>query len=322
MKRVAVILLVMVSVVGFSETSVADGTIGQPEDLACKAFSSTMDEALTTDTVSGAPLFDVGRILLMGLCGTKDVVRAAVLFEKGARKGDGIVGYLAAGLVHSKGLGVPRNRERARQWFHEFVVGFAPGVADEEGQQIVLRVLSLLGETAIPSELAEEIEWAKALEKAPADELYAQVQALVGERFKPTHAAAIRHWLSLALRQGHASAGYDLARYTLEGHYLEKQPLAGLHSLTQSACLDYGKAQAELARVYLAGEAVPPPSPYQAYLWLVRARNNGEDVDNLMETVEKNLTPEARQSAAYAALGSFPCDVIDAGAGRGAPTRR
>lgn len=194
--------------------------------------------------------------------------------------------------LYLSGRGVPADPGLAAHWLAR-----AAGAGDGEAARELVRVLEGgAGVAHEPDVVRAWFELAGELGDATAAFL-AGVAHATGRLGSVDLAAAARSWRRAA-ELGHGLAAVNLARLTMAGAGVERDPEAAERLLLEAAARSEPHAPAALAELY--GLFWPEPDPNRAAAWLDRARASG---DRVAEVVAGRLA-RAGQSAARSTIGA------------------
>jgi TPR repeat protein len=242
-----------------------------------------------------------------------------------AEAGDAAAETLAA-EIYARGLGVPRNPEKAKEFYGkaakqgvpeaEFRYALIlmgnkqPGEAPDEAFQLMKQAADA-GHTMAAFDYGQMVSarnpgseglvqaflyYKKAAESGLADAQYAMSQAYAnGVGGLPQDDAKARKWLLLAARQGYDTAELDLGTWLVEGRGGPQDVKAGFDWLKVAAEGGNVAAQNRLAKLFLNGIGTKADK-IEAAAWYITARRAGlSDPD--MDVFFSGLSAEDQKKA-------------------------
>ncbi|TAN00444.1 MAG: sel1 repeat family protein [Rhizobiaceae bacterium] len=242
-----------------------------------------------------------------------------------AQAGDPAAQTLAA-EIYARGLGVPRDPDKARELYSkaaaqgvpEAAFRYAlilmgdkpPGEAPDEAFRLMQQAADA-GHVMAAFDYAQMVSarnpgsegmtrafvyYEKAARSGLADAQYAMSQAYAnGIGGMPKDDAKARQWLLLAARQNYDTAELDLGTWLVEGRGGPKDVKAGFDWLKVAAEQGNVAAQNRLAKLYLNGIGTKADKT-EAAAWYVRARRAGlSDPD--MDVFYSGLSPDDQKKA-------------------------
>ena len=184
----------------------------------------------------------------------------------------------------------------------------------EDDRQHLIEFLMLWSDTG-EAAYHHAVDWCMALapdDAACAYRLYEIFKA--GDGFARDDRRA-RDWLRTAARRGRTEAYHELAMLTLDGTWNFDTTEQAVGYLQSGASDDHGPAQAEFGRRLAKGDGVEQNQAL-AYLWLVRAGINGEDVADLRARVGSRLSILDRVQIVAFAVALPAIDWVSAAFGK------
>jgi len=242
-----------------------------------------------------------------------------------AEAGDAAAQTLAA-EIYARGLGVPRNPEKAKEFYGKaarqgvpdaqfryaliLMGNKPPGEEPDEAFQLMKEAADA-GNTMAQFNYAQMVSarnpgsggltqafvyYRKAAEGGLADAQYAMSQAYAnGIGGLPHDDAKARKWLLLAARQNYDTAELDLGTWLVEGRGGPKDVKAGFDWLKVAAEGGNVAAQNRLAKLYMNGIGTKADK-IEAAAWYIRARRAGlSDPD--MDAFFSDLLPDDQKKA-------------------------
>lgn len=236
----------------------------------------------------------MGRIYSEGTGVSRDPVKAAEAYDKGAALGD-VSAMVSLAVMLASGNGVEKNRDKAAEMFERAALTGDPLANYNLG----LLFLRGQGKPENPFRAAQHIRYAaeKGIVSAQYD-LAGLYQTGTGV---PNDALEAANWMSKAAASGMTEAEYDYSILLLRGQGLKRDETKAVDYLRAAAEKGVAGAQNRLAHVYLDGVAGVAASPAEAVKWRLIAKANGIAKDDKLELLISSLPPDQVATAQKAA---------------------
>ena len=203
--------------------------------------------------------------------------------------------------MHENGLGVPQNTPEAERWFRRaaFTVSKLEGVvkqgaaAGQQGGQELL-LATLFSPHRYPPQFDEALAWLDDLKQREGEAAYVESLSYRDGNSVPQDDALADKLLELAALRDYPQAAYELGLAKLEGSEEERDWPGGMVMLWRAAKGDLVIAQRELALRYREAEG-DDLNRQRAFYWLLRARQNGDEVDDELAAAASDLSEAERE---------------------------
>lgn len=250
-----------------------------------------------------------GEMYERGVCAPRDWSKAAKSYGLATRHGHWLaqahLGYLAL----SGGPGLPRDVGWAIELFRSLALDLA--ALEPEHRPTLVR--ALMRQRGIPQQLADAMAWVREIETlTPHKLLDVALKLKSGSDGLPQKKHIARDWMREAARRGSVAARLQLALWLLDEPSARDDIETGLHHLFFAAREGHGAALKEYGRRLAEGDEVTRDD-LGAYVVLVRARDAGVAVNDLLPKVRSRLPPSALRKAEFLLSLDWYLPAYDAG---------
>lgn len=247
----------------------------------CDAALYLLDDARAAGEVEVLPF--LGYLYEEGICLRRDPAAATALYQEAIEQ-DYDLAKARLGSLHLHGLGVPRDRARARALFWEVAIHF--GIMPQRLRYYFLSLV--IGYQGIPFELQAELAWLREVETAEPRRQYAEARWLKGEHGDEPRARDLAAWwLEEAADQGLPEAQFELGTMWIRDPVMDS---VGFGYLERAADQGYVPALLELGWRYAKGEGFDRwPSIAYYYLYAAKLRSDAP-VDELLAELESQMS--------------------------------
>lgn len=267
---------------------------------AAKAAESNTRDALLaqleerSQNGDGAASAVLGLLYEIGHNGyPRDMAKAIARYERALSQNRDFVAA-RLGYLYLYGIEVPRDKEKAQLLFRRAVYR----VASEPKQ---IRTLLFEGVMLIsrpfPPEFDQAVEWAQAMRRESAQNLFQSSEALRTGPEALRDARLSDFLMAEAADKGHPVAQYRLAQLILAEAVEVEHLQAGLSYLHEAAARGFVQAQADLGQRYMAGRDLARDD-VKAFYWLSRAAEAGADVGVYLGELGTELSAAGKAKAA------------------------
>ncbi len=205
------------------------------------------------------------------------------------------------GRLYLLGIGVIKNETLARSWFRGYALATIH-FPDESARAKVYKDSS--DNEEVKAALSEAFAWMRGqLAEAPAHH-FAVAKMLHDGRRVPRDMESAYFWMSHAADAGLDEAKIELANWVIENRFPWKKRSEEGSALKDAARAGYAPAMKVLAERREVGHGVGK-SIYRAYVWFLRARLHGEDVQAAIQRVSRLLNEDERWEARQEAFRDY-----------------
>lgn len=277
---------ILLALVGFGAALMPPPASAQEQGALCKEILAL---PVNPDILSAKQLLLLATAHDLGECVPRDLPRAFKFYRLHVSAHGINLAALRLGYFYHEGLGVQADQTEAQYWFRSYAKAHPTDTRDywKESWEILFP-----GE-APPTLFLNELDKSNSELNAPPEIMMRNFFDLKSGNGIHPSAKDAEPWLTRALALNYPPAHYERARLALN----DEQNL-GLYvsHLSIAAELNDPTAQAEYGQLFLTGKGVKK-WPYSAFVWLLRAQKNGQDVNALIHEAEKLLDPVNRKLA-------------------------
>lgn len=206
---------------------------------------------------------------------------------------------LNIGVLHEKGLGVPKNAEKAMEWFRR---------AADSGESAAFYNIGVLHRDGrgVPQDLEEAAKWFR--ESAEHGSAHGRFQlglATLGGRGIPQNVDDGIELIRKAADDGNPSAAFELGRMRRIGQHLEQDIGEAVRWFETAAASGSEDAAYELGTIYAEGDGVDV-DPVRAYAWFWVAVRRGHPLADLA----RQIVAESMEEKAFATAEELGMELL------------
>ena len=206
---------------------------------------------------------------------------------------------LNIGVLHEKGLGVPKNAAKAMEWFRR---------AAESGESAAFYNIGVLYRDGrgVPQDLEEAAKWFR--ESAEHGNAHGRFQlglAALGGRGIPQNVDDGIELIRKAADDGNPSAAFELGKMRRLGQHLEQDVGEAVRWYETAAASGSEDAAFELGTIYAEGDGVDV-DPVRAYAWFWVAVRRGHPLADLA----RQIVADSMEEKAFATAEELGIELL------------